>query len=74
MKENHFRLIRNRAFTLVELLLVLVILAVLAAVVVPKFTKRSEQARIAPYDIESAGTAEQEAPPARSLSFQNFLS
>ena len=33
-------------FTLIELLLVLVILTVLAAVVVPKFTKRSEQARI----------------------------
>ena len=35
-----------RAFTLIELLLVLVILAALAAVVVPKFTKRSEQAKI----------------------------
>lgn len=35
------------AFTLIELLLVLVILAVLAAVVVPKFTNRSEQARLA---------------------------
>ena len=34
-----------RGFTLIELLLVLVILAVLAAVVVPKFTARSEQAR-----------------------------
>lgn len=33
-------------FTLIELLLVMVILAVLAAVVVPKFTRRSEQARI----------------------------
>lgn len=33
-------------FTLIELLLVMVILTVLAAVVVPKFTKRSEQARI----------------------------
>jgi general secretion pathway protein G len=32
-------------FTLIELLLVLVILAVLAAIVVPKFTNRSEQAR-----------------------------
>jgi general secretion pathway protein G len=37
--------LRN-GFTLIELLLVLVILSVLAAVVVPKFTKRSEQARI----------------------------
>jgi len=40
---------RNRGtrsgFTLIELLLVLVILAVLAAVVVPKFTGQSERAR-----------------------------
>jgi general secretion pathway protein G len=35
----------GRAFTLIELLLVLVILTALAAIVVPKFTKRSEQAR-----------------------------
>ena len=35
----------DRGFTLIELLLVLVILAVLAAVVVPRFTKRSEQAK-----------------------------
>jgi len=34
-----------RGFTLIELLLVLVILAVLAAMVVPKFTRRSEQAK-----------------------------
>ena len=34
-----------RGFTLIELLLVLVILAILAAVVVPKFTGRTEQAR-----------------------------
>src|SRR4051795_10133281 len=33
-------------FTLIELLLVLVILSVLAAVVVPKFANRSEQARL----------------------------
>ncbi len=39
------RKFRN-GFTLIELLLVLVILAVLATVVVPKFTKRSEQARL----------------------------
>jgi general secretion pathway protein G len=37
----------RRGFTLIELLLVLVILAVLAAVVVPKFTKRSEEAKVA---------------------------
>ncbi len=36
----------EKGFTLIELLLVMVILTVLAAVVVPKFTKRSEQARI----------------------------
>ena len=38
---------RRRGFTLIELLLVLVILAILAAVVVPKFTGRSDDARIA---------------------------
>lgn len=36
----------GRGFTLVELLLVLVILAVLAVVVIPKFTGRSQQANI----------------------------
>lgn len=41
-----FRHCSDRGFTLIELLLVMVILTVLAAVVVPKFTKRSEQARI----------------------------
>lgn len=35
------------AFTLVELLLVLAILATLAAIVIPKFSGRTEQARIA---------------------------
>ncbi|MGQ9591518.1 MAG: type II secretion system major pseudopilin GspG [Planctomycetota bacterium] len=37
---------RTTGFTLIELLLVLVILSVLAAVVAPKFTARSEQARL----------------------------
>ncbi len=36
---------KQNAFTLIELLLVLVILAVLGSVVVPKFTKRSQQAK-----------------------------
>jgi len=35
----------QRAFTLIELLLVLVILAVLAGIVYPKFASRGEQAR-----------------------------
>lgn len=49
MKEfSYARTARGRVggFTLIELLLVLVILSVLAAVVAPKFTARSEQARI----------------------------
>ena len=37
---------RQRGFTLVEMLLVLVILASLAAVVVPKFAGRSKQAKV----------------------------
>ena len=37
---------KDRGFTLIELLLVLVILAILAGLVVPRFAKRSEQAKI----------------------------
>ena len=43
---------RNRGFTLVEMLLVLVILAALAAVVVPKFAGRSKQARVTAAETE----------------------
>jgi general secretion pathway protein G len=42
-------------FTLVELLLVLVILATLAAIIVPKFTGRSEQAKITAASTEISG-------------------
>ena len=37
---------RSRAFTLVEMLLVVVIIGILAALVLPKITGRSEQARV----------------------------
>lgn len=43
---------RSHAFTLIELLLVLVILAVLAAIVAPKFTGRSEQAKVTAADSQ----------------------
>lgn len=49
----------RRGFTLVELLLVLVILGMLAALVMPKFTGRTEQARVtaAQTQIATFGTA-----------------
>ena len=49
----------HQGFTLVELLLVLVILSVLAVVVVPKFSGRSQQARVAAAetDISNLETA-----------------
>jgi general secretion pathway protein G len=62
MKCNHViktSRIKNSAFTLIELLLVLVILGILAAIVVPKFSGRTEQARMtaAQSQIATFGTA-----------------
>ena len=53
------RITHRQAFTLIELLLVLVILGILAAIVVPKFAGRTEQARqtAAQSQIATFGTA-----------------
>jgi len=49
---------RRAGFTLIELLLVIAILGVLAALIVPKFAGRTEQARVAAAqsDIATMGT------------------
>ena len=51
--------IRQRGFTLIEIMVVIVILGILAAVVVPKIMSRPEEARInkAKQDIRAINTA-----------------
>ena len=54
MSQRRIRHARN-AFTLIELLLVMVIIGVLAAIVVPKFVSRGDDARIAAAKAEISG-------------------
>mgnify|MGYP003731361735 CR=1 FL=1 len=49
------RPVKRHPFTMIELLLVLVILGTLAAIVVPKFAGRSEQARVTAAQTEISG-------------------
>lgn len=58
-KQQNLKRALRRAFTLVELLLVLTILAILAGIVLPSMVGRGEQARVtaAKSDIHSLSTA-----------------
>jgi len=51
---NRRRVGNDKGFTLVELLIVVIILAVLAAIVVPQFTSSTDEAKLASFDTTLA--------------------
>lgn len=50
--EDSMNVKNNRGFTLIELMMVVIIIGILAAIVVPKFTGQTEKARMAATKME----------------------
>ena len=53
-KLNHMRNLRQQGFTLVELLIVVIILSILAAIVVPQFARSTSDAKLGALDANLA--------------------